>query len=70
MHHISNSYRPNQRFNQIPLVKRSMQYCDIVTLYKGARVNTTSAMEMPVSQTDFEELMCRVFDDHLQADFV
>ena len=53
-------------FLQVPLSKDSMKYCGVVTPFKGVRVYTHCAMEMPGSEKALEELMCRVLEDLLQ----
>ena len=53
-------------FYQIPLARRSMKYCGVVTPFKGLRVYTCCAMGIPGSETALEELMCRVLGDLLQ----
>ena len=57
-------------FYQIPLSKKSMKYCGIVTPYRGVRVYTRTAMGMPGSETALEELMSRVLGDLLQEGVV
>ena len=47
-------------FYQIPLVKESMNYYGVATLFKGVWVNVCSAMGIPSSQTALEEVMCHV----------
>ena len=56
----------SQAFYQIPLSRRSMKFCGVVTPFKGVRVYTRCAMGIPGSETAFEELMCRVLGDRLQ----
>ena len=53
-------------FHQIPLANSSMKYCGVATPFKGIRVYTRSAMEMPGSETCLEELMSRVLGDLIQ----
>ena len=53
-------------FYQIPLSQSSMKYCGIATPFRGIRVYTRSAMEMPGSETTLEEMMCRVLGDFIQ----
>ena len=53
-------------FYQIPLANSSMKYCGVATPFKGIRVYTRSAMEMPESETCLEELMSRVLEDLIQ----
>ena len=57
-------------FYQIPLSKRSLKYCGVVTPFRGVRVYTRSAMGMPGSETALEELMCRVLGDLLKEGVV
>ena len=56
----------SQAFYQIPISRRSMKYCRVVTPFKGVRVYTRCAMGIPGSETALEELMCRVLGDLLQ----
>ena len=53
-------------FYQIPLSKGSMKYCGVVTPFRGVRVYTRCAMDMPGSETAPEELMCQVLGDLLE----
>ena len=50
----------SQAFYKIPLSRKSLKYCGVVTAIKGVRVYTRCAMGVPGSQTALEELMCRV----------
>ena len=53
-------------FYQIPLSIVSMKYCNVVTPFHGVRTYTRCAMGMPVSETELEELTCRVPGDLLE----
>ena len=53
-------------FYQIPLARKSMKYCGIVTPFKGIRVYTRCAMGMPGSETCLEELMSRILGNQIQ----
>ena len=59
-----------QAYYQIPLDRKSMQYCGIVTPFKGVRVYTRSAMGMPGSETALEELLSRILGDLLQEGII
>ncbi|KAL9989463.1 hypothetical protein ACROYT_G004019 [Oculina patagonica] len=56
----------SQAFYQIPLARRSMKYCGVVSPFKGVRVYTRCAMGIPGSKTALEELMRRVLSDLLR----
>ena len=53
----------SQVFYQIPLAKKSMEYCGMVTPFKSVRVYTRCAMGIPGSETALEELMSHVLGD-------
>ena len=57
-------------FFQIPMAKSSMKYLGTVTPYKGLRVYTRSAMDMPGSSETMQELLSRVLGDLMQKCFV
>ena len=59
-----------QAYYQIPLDRKSMKYCGIVTPFKGVRVYTRSAMGMPGSETALEELLSRILGDLIQDGIV
>ena len=52
-------------FYQIHLDKASMKFCGVATPFKGIRVYTRCAMEMPGSETALEELTCRMLGELL-----
>ena len=55
-----------QAFYQIPLSQSSLKYCGVAIPFRGIRVYTRSAMGMPGSEIDLEEMMCRVLGDLIQ----
>ena len=57
-------------FYQIPLSVDSMNYCGVVTTFRGVRVYARSAMGMPGSETALEELTCRILGDLVQQGVV
>lgn len=57
-------------FYQIPLARESMKYCSVATPFRGVRVNASSAMGMPGSETALEELTCRVLGQLVQEGIV
>jgi len=59
-----------QAYYQIPLDRKSMKYCGIVTPFKGVRVYTRSAMGMPGSETALEELLSRILGDLIQEGII
>ncbi|XP_071508858.1 uncharacterized protein [Diadema antillarum] len=52
-------------FYQIPLSHDSMKNCGVAIPFRGIRVYTRCAMELPGSETALDELMCRVLGDLL-----
>ena len=56
----------SRAFYQISLSQSSLKYCGVATHFRGIRVYTRSAMEMPGSETALEEMMCRVLGDFIQ----
>ena len=54
-----------QAFYQIPLSPQSRKFCGIATPFKGIRVYTRCAMDMPGSETALEELMSRILGELL-----
>ena len=57
-------------FYQIPLSRDSMKYCGVATPFRGVRVYSRSAMNMPGSETALEEHMSRVLGDLLKDGIV
>ena len=57
-------------FFQIPLDRKSIPYLGTVTLYKGMRVYTRSAMGQPGASEHLRELLTRIFGDYLREGFL
>ena len=57
-------------FYQVPLSHGSRKYCSVATPFQGIQVYARSAMVMPSSETDLEELLYRILGDLVEEGIV